>query len=111
MADTLRELCERLETDPAAIGRVRSRGDKLALLAEPPDVLRWELAVLRALIADPPDADAVREYYGELCDRYRDDAGSLAQLRPLGADIKRRESSGDLPSTLVARSNRRPTGR
>ena len=29
-------------------------------------------------MAAPPDADAVRELYGELVDRYRDDAGALA---------------------------------
>lgn len=109
MADTLRTLCERLEADPAAIGRVRIQGDRLA--ERDPDALRWRIAVLRALIADPPDADAVSEYYGELVDTYRDDAASLAQLRPLGADIKRRESSGDLASTLVARSKRRPNDR
>ena len=55
---------------------------------------------LRALIAAPPDADAVRELYCELVDRYRDDTEALAVIRRL-------ETEGTLPSTLVARSERR----
>jgi hypothetical protein len=64
---------------------------------------------LRALIAAPPpdDADAIRELYCELVDRYRDDAEALAILRPVGDEIRRLEVAGQLPSTLVARSDRR----
>ena len=64
---------------------------------------------LRKLIAEPPpdDADAVRELYCELVDRYRDDAEALAILRPIGDEIRRLEAAGELPSTLVARSDRR----
>ena len=62
---------------------------------------------LRALIAAPPDADAVRELYCELVDRYRDDTEALAVIRPLGEEIRRLETDGTLPSTLVARSERR----
>ena len=69
--------------------------------------LSADLTTLRALIANPPDDDSVRELYGELCDRYRDDQASLAQLKPLGEEIRKLESEGKLPSTLVARSDRR----
>jgi len=64
---------------------------------------------LRRLIAAPPadDADAVRELYCELVDRYRDDTEALSVLRAIGDEIRRLEAAGDLPSTLVARSDRR----
>ena len=62
---------------------------------------------LRRLMAAPPDDDAVRELYCELVDRFRDDAEALAILRPIGDEIRRLEASGALPSTLVARSERR----
>ena len=110
MADTLRQLVERCEADPAAVAAARAKGDALADLGEDDDpalALRWRIAVLRSVLSDPPDADAVREYYGELVDRYRDDKPALAQLRDIGAEIKRRESSGELASTMVARSDRR----
>jgi len=55
----------------------------------------------------PPDADAVRELYCEIVDRYRDDAEALAIIKPLGEEIRRLENDGTLPSTLVARSERR----
>ena len=62
---------------------------------------------LRRLMAAPPDDDAVRELYCELVDRFRDDAEALAILKPLGEEIRRLEAEGALPSTLVARSERR----
>ncbi len=62
---------------------------------------------VRALIADPPDGDAVREAYGELVDRYRDDPDCLAKLRLLGDEIRQLEAEGALPSAMVARSDRR----
>jgi hypothetical protein len=62
---------------------------------------------LKKLIAAPPDADAVRELYCEIVDRYRDDDEALAIIRPLGDEIRRLEREGTLPSTLVARSERR----
>lgn len=62
---------------------------------------------LRKLMAAPPDADAVRELYCEIVDRYRDDAEALAIIKPLGDEIRRLEKDGTLPSTLVARSDRR----
>jgi hypothetical protein len=107
VGESLRELVERCEADPAAALDVRVRGDALAA-AEPGELaLRWHLVLLRAVIADPPDADAVRELYGELVDHYRDDRASLDKLRPLGDEIRRRESAGTLPSVLVARSDRK----
>lgn len=69
--------------------------------------LAQEIERVRALIANPPDGDAVREAYGELVDRYRDDPACLAQLRTLGDEIRRLEADGTLPSAMVARSDRR----
>lgn len=95
------------EADPAQLPASRRAGDKLAAEAGGEVALRWRLAVLRATIASPPDDDAVRELYGELCDRYRDDPKSLAIIKPLGDEIRRLEQAGALPSTMVARSERR----
>ena len=36
-----------------------------------------------------------------------DDAVSLATIKPIGDEIRRREVEGTLPSTMVARSDRR----
>jgi hypothetical protein len=69
--------------------------------------LEQDLAALRALLASPPEDDSVRELYGELLDRYRDDPDSIAQLKSLGDEIRRLEADGQLPSTLVVRSDRR----
>jgi hypothetical protein len=117
----LAALAGRLEADPAALAAVRSDGDALAdaadhgAAADPggtqDTVLRWRIAVLRAVIAAPPDGDAVRELYGELVDRYRDQPGRLARLRALGDEIRRLEADGTLASSLVARSDRRPNRR
>jgi hypothetical protein len=62
---------------------------------------------LRRLIVAPPDDDAVRELYCELVDRFRDDPEALAIIQPIGEEIRRLEAAGALPSTLVARSERR----
>jgi hypothetical protein len=69
--------------------------------------LEARCAELKKLMAAPPDADAVRELYCEIVDRYRDDAEALAVIKPLGDEIRRLERDGTLPSTLVARSERR----
>jgi hypothetical protein len=105
----LTALTARCEADPADPANLAERevGDALADEVGGELALRWRLAVMRALIAAPPDGDAVREAYGELVDRYRDDDASLAKIRPLGQEIRRRESDGSLPSVLVARSDRR----
>ena len=92
------------EADPAAIAAHRAEGDSLALEVGGDTGLRWRLAVLRSIIAHPPDDDAVRELYGELVDRYRSDPTRLAQLRVLGDEISRLEAEGVLPSTLIARN-------
>lgn len=107
-AARLTALAVRCETDPAALAAMRDEGDRLALDIGGDAALRWRMAVIRALIANPPDDDAVREAYGELVDRYRDDPPRLATLRALGDEIRRLESEGKLPSTLVVRSDRRP---
>lgn len=104
----LTELVARCEADPALSARDRHTGDKLADQLGGALALRWRIAVIRALMAAPPDSDAVREAYGELVDRYRGDKAALAQVKPIGDEIRRRESDGSLPSAMVARSNRRP---
>ena len=111
----LAALAARIEADPAALAAARKDGDALADAVDAGDssafgdaVLRWRIAVLRAVIAAPPDGDAVRELYGELVDRYRDQPARLAALRPLGDEIRRLEADGTLARSLVARSDRRP---
>lgn len=101
----LSTLVARLEADPAALAQDRDAGDQLALEIGGELALRWRIAVVRGLI--DVDPDTVREAYGELVDRYRDDAASLTHIKPLGDEIRRHESDGSLPSTLVARSDRR----
>lgn len=106
-ASRLTALVERAEADPSQIPVLRAQGDALAVDVEGDLGLRWRLAVVRAVIAAPPDGDAVRELYGELVDRYRGDPPRLALLRVLGDEIRRLEAAGELPSTMVARSDRR----
>lgn len=105
-AQRLTALAECGESDPSQIATLRAEGDALALDVGGDAALRWRIAVMRSIIANPPDPDAVRELYGELVDRYRDDPPRLARLRPLGDEIRKLESEGVLPSTLVARSKR-----
>ena len=105
----LAALAARLEADRSILAGVRDEGDALAeQIGNDDGALRWRIAVVRAVIAAPPDGDAVRELYGELVDRYRDQPAQLAQLRGLGDEIRRLEAEGTLASSLVARSNRRP---
>ena len=103
----LAALVERCEADLGHALAHREDGDALASHVGGELALRWRIAVVRALIADPPDGDAVREAYGEIVDRYRDEPASLAVIKPLGDEIRKLEASGNLPSTLVARSDRR----
>ncbi len=108
-ADTsLADLIARCEADATAVPTAREAGDALAAKVGGELAWRWELLVLNATMASPPDADAVRELYGELVDRHRDEPARLAALKPMGDEIRRREADGSLPSTLVARSDRRP---
>jgi hypothetical protein len=86
---------------------VRAKGDALAIEIEGDLAFDWRVLVVRSVMASPPDGDAVRELYGEIVDRYRDDPKKLASLRPLGDEIRKLESEGTLPSVLVARSDRR----
>jgi len=106
-ASRLAELVERCAVNPAAIAASRAEGDALAIEVGGQVALHWRVAVLRSVIASPSDDDAVRELYGELCDRYRDDPDGLKALKPLGEEIRRLEAEGTLASTLVARSERR----
>ena len=103
----LAALVERCEADASAVAGARHAGDALALDVGGDLALKWRIAVVRAVMAQPPDSDAVRELYGELVDRYRDDPPRLAVLRPIGDEIRRLEAEGSLPSVLVARSDRR----
>ena len=107
-ASRLASLVERCERDAVAALAARAEGDALAEAAGGELALRWRIAVVRAVIAAPPDGDAVREAYGELIDRYREDPDGLARLRPLGDEIRRLEADGTLPRAMVARSDRRP---
>src|SRR5262245_7072046 len=106
----LEALAARIEADPAALAELRADGDALAdevdrstsgdaaagsagaAEGDRDAALRWRIAVVRAVIAAPPDGDAVRELYGELVDRYRDQPARMAALRPLGDDIRRLEA-------------------
>ena len=103
----LTTLVERCEVDLAQVPGSRAAGDALATELGGELALRWRICVVRAAIVAPPDGDAVRELYGELVDRYRDDAAALARVKPLGDEIRKLESDGKLASTLVARSDRR----
>jgi len=116
----LAALAAKIEADPSALAASRSHGDVLADKLDAGGdggavsgdaALRWRIAVVRAVIAAPPDGDAVRELYGELVDRYRDQPARLAALRPLGDEIRRLEAEGTLARSLVARSDRRPQRR
>ena len=113
----LAALAARIEGDPGALAEVRADGDALADeldalgtgdSGDGDAALRWRIAVVRAVIAAPPDGDAVRELYGELVDRYRGQPERMAELRPIGDEIRRLEAEGTLASSLVARSDRRP---
>lgn len=103
----LTALIERCSADLAAVAGAREDGDRLAHEVGGDLAFQWRVMVVRAIMAAPPDGDAVREIYGEIVDRYRDDAKKLAALRPIGDEIRRLEADGILPSALVARSDRR----
>lgn len=103
----LTALVERGEADLACVVDLRTEGDALAIDVGGDLALRWRICVVKSVIANPPDGDAVRELYGELVDRYRDDPTRLAQLRPIGDEIRKLEAEGTLPSAMVARSDRR----
>lgn len=108
----LATLVGRCKANPSAVASSRTTGDALALEIGGDLAFEWRTIVVRSVMAAPPDGDAVRELYGELVDRYRDDPARLATLRPIGEEIRRLEANGSLPSVLVARSERRrPTTR
>jgi len=67
----LTSLIQSADSDPSALDR--DAGDKLADEVGGEVALRWHMGVVKALMAAPPDPDAVREAYGELVDRYRDE--------------------------------------
>jgi hypothetical protein len=104
---SLAALVEACRNDPAQLAALRAEGDALALEVDGDVAFDWRLLVMRIVISDPPDGDAVRELYGEIVDRYRGDPKRMAALKPLGDEIRKLESEGTLPSVLVARSDRR----
>lgn len=103
----LAALVEQGRKDPASLAASRARGDALAIEVEGDVAFEWRMLVMRTVISAPPDGDAVRELYGEIVDRYRDDPKRMAALKPLGDEIRKLEADGTLPSVLVARSDRR----
>jgi len=103
----LATLVEQGRKDPALLAASRAAGDALAIEVEGDVGFEWRMLVMRAVISAPPDGDAVRELYGEIVDRYRDDPARMAALKPLGDEIRKLEADGTLPSVLVARSDRR----
>jgi hypothetical protein len=107
VATAVEQLTALCDADVATVAANRTAGDVLATQIGGELALRWGIAVVRAVIAAPPDADAVREAYGELVDRFRDDPAAMVRVRALGDDIRQLEAEGKLPSTLVARSDRR----
>src|ERR1043165_7045772 len=69
----LTALVERCSADLSAVPKVRDAGDSLAHEVGGELAFQWRVIVVRAVMASPPDSDAVRELYGEIVDRYRDD--------------------------------------
>jgi hypothetical protein len=108
--DKLSRLVEQGRANPAELGKLRAKGDALAIEVEGDVAFEWRLMVLRTVMASPPDGDAVRELYGEMVDRYRNDAKRLAALKPIGVEIRKLETDGTLPSAMVVRSERRRRG-
>lgn len=108
--DKLAALVEQGRANPAALAKLRATGDALAIEVEGDVAFDWRLMVLRAVMASPPDGDAVRELYGEIVDRYRKEPKRLEALKPIGEEIRRLEAAGTLPSAMVARSERRRRG-
>ena len=74
----LTALVQGVDSDPSKLDR--EAGDKLADEIGGELALRWRMGVVKALMAAPPDPDSVREAYGELVDRYRDDEAALVQF-------------------------------
>lgn len=103
-------LVERCTSDPARALRERAAGDALADQLGGDPAFAWHAALVGAAIAasraHAVEDDVVRELYGEMVDRYRDDPARMVELRVLGDEIRRLEASGELASSLVARSDR-----
>ena len=104
--DKLAALVAQGRANPAALGKLRATGDALAIEVEGDVAFEWRSLVLRAVMASPPDGDAVRELYGEIVDRYRKEPKRLEALKPIGEEIRKLEADGTLPSAMVARSDR-----
>jgi len=98
----LSSMIARCASDPARVAV--DEGDALAAEVGGELERHWRIAVVRRAIAVAPDD--VRELYGALVDRYRE-GRELGEVRALGDEIRAREAAGELPSTLVARSERK----
>lgn len=70
--------------------------------------LGYQLACLRAGLAEPPDDDYVREMYSELLEDYAEDRDALARIREVGRAIDEAVIAGRLPRALVRRGASRP---
>jgi hypothetical protein len=106
--ETLVSACER---DLDRVAPARTRGGELATAIGGELAFRWQVVDLRAALRAPPDDDSIRERYGELVDRHRDDPDRMARLREIGDEIRRLEAEGVLPSALVVRAPRKPQPR
>jgi hypothetical protein len=106
-AATLEDLVSACEADLRAVPAARTTAASLAGEVGGELGLRWEIVELRAAMASPPDDDSIRERYGELVDRHRDDPARMDRLRALGDEIRALEEQGVLPSSLVVRAPRK----
>jgi hypothetical protein len=70
--------------------------------------LGYQLACLRAGLAEPPDDDYVREMYSELLEEYAGEPAALARVREVGKAIDEAVLAGRLPRALVRRGASRP---
>ncbi|MBP9086115.1 MAG: hypothetical protein KBG15_08350 [Kofleriaceae bacterium] len=96
------------EHNHAAVEAVQARGNTLAAQVGGDLGFRWHVVYLRWLISHPPNADSVRETYGELLDLHRNAPERITVLRKLGEHIRFLEDSGALPAAMVARTPRPP---
>lgn len=101
-------LVAQCEQNHALIATAHERGNELATQVGGDLGFRWHLVYLRWLIAHPPNADSVRETYGELLDLHRNTPTRITELRKLGEHIRFLEDSGALPAAMVARAPRTP---
>ncbi len=101
-------LVAQCEHNLVAVASAQERGNQLAAQLGGDVGFRWHLVYLRWLITHPPNADSIRETYGELLDLHRNAPERVTVLRKLGEHIRFLEDSGALPAAMVARTPRTP---